>query len=131
MEIKPKHIFYFDEDELLDDFCDQVGCHCCDGTDMNGEPNGYGCDEGEKFQDDNWRLIVNAEDEKYMSKIRDEIENRRAEPRCEVDLHKAIKILGADEDVHRIILEIQENLHISILEVLEPLEKNTEWLKIK
>lgn len=24
-------------------YCNKINCHECDGTDFNGEPNGYGC----------------------------------------------------------------------------------------
>ena len=33
----------FDEDKHGERFCKKMKCHECDGTDFNGEPNGYGC----------------------------------------------------------------------------------------
>jgi hypothetical protein len=33
----------FDEDKYVKAYCIRQNCHSCDGTDFNGEPNGYGC----------------------------------------------------------------------------------------
>lgn len=55
-EFKPEKAYYRDISDLEDEYCDQIGCHACDGTDQNGEPNGYGCEEREiwanKYFDD-------------------------------------------------------------------------------
>ena len=40
---------YEDENELIDEFCRKSKCTNCHGTDMNGEPNGYGCTDMEAF----------------------------------------------------------------------------------
>ena len=33
----------FDPDDYVDRFCRRSKCDACQGTDENGEPNGYGC----------------------------------------------------------------------------------------
>lgn len=40
-------IYYYDSEALDDMYCNEHNCHSCDGTDMSGEPNGYGCDARE------------------------------------------------------------------------------------
>lgn len=59
--LKPLKDQYSDEDELTDEFCRRNGCSECNGSDHNGEPNGYGCDFMEKFVDDNYHLIIDDE----------------------------------------------------------------------
>ena len=34
----------FDGEKYEKAFCNKIDCHCCEGTDYSGEPNGYGCD---------------------------------------------------------------------------------------
>lgn len=33
----------FDRDKYIKSYCNKRNCHSCDGTDFNGEANGYGC----------------------------------------------------------------------------------------
>lgn len=33
----------FDSDKYTKSYCKRQNCNSCDGTDFNGEPNGYGC----------------------------------------------------------------------------------------
>lgn len=47
--MKPLKKKYEDENDLIDEFCSRSECRSCMGTDMNGEPNGYGCDGLEVF----------------------------------------------------------------------------------
>ena len=38
-----------DENELIDEYCKSQNCSACNGTDINGEPNGYGCPDMEEY----------------------------------------------------------------------------------
>ena len=41
---------YKDDNELIEEFCNRMKCHICEGSDeSSGEPNGYGCDAMEDF----------------------------------------------------------------------------------
>ena len=43
-DLKEKDIMKdFDCDKYTEAFCKRMKCNECDGTDYNGEPNGYGC----------------------------------------------------------------------------------------
>ena len=48
---------YENVNELIDEFCLKKKCSICQGTDMEGEPNGYGCDGMEAFVEKNSHLI--------------------------------------------------------------------------
>lgn len=50
--------YYKDEDDLNQGYCDIKKCCQCDGTDQNGEPNGYGCPGQEKFIEKYWNSII-------------------------------------------------------------------------
>lgn len=58
--------YYRDENDFIEDYCISVDCGACNGTDQNGEPNGYGCPAKEEFIDNNY--------EKYMLEDDDIIE---------------------------------------------------------
>jgi len=57
-KMKPLLYHYLDEDILGDEYCHRVGCNACFGSDINGEPNGYGCEGRENFTYENDELIV-------------------------------------------------------------------------
>ena len=74
--IKPRVSHYVDDNDLIDDFCSQMKCNLCHGTDQNGEPNGYGCPSMEEFQDKYDDYILEY-DEAYdlVKKERDELKD--------------------------------------------------------
>jgi hypothetical protein len=41
-------------------FCKRMNCSACDGTGLDGEPNGYGCKEAEEFNEELMGDIINA-----------------------------------------------------------------------
>jgi hypothetical protein len=49
----------FDEDAIGDAFCLSQGCSECQGSDYNGEPNGYGCEGRDNFVSKRFREILN------------------------------------------------------------------------
>ena len=53
----PKKSSYADENELIDEYCDKQNCTACNGSDVNGEPNGYGCDGLEEWLEKHSNLI--------------------------------------------------------------------------
>ena len=81
---------YFYDVEALDNlYCNNNDCHSCDGTDMSGEPNGYGCDLRDQWvldtvesghyeeiptDENNLKLFVSLEDyEKRIDLLQEEI----------------------------------------------------------
>ena len=48
----------FDEDKYLGKFCNKVNCYACDGTDFNGEPNGYGCQGNDDYIKSRYNSIL-------------------------------------------------------------------------
>ena len=53
----PKKTRYTDEDELIDEYCEKQGCTACNGTDVNGEANGYGCPQMQEWVEKHSYLI--------------------------------------------------------------------------
>ena len=51
-------IYYNDEDDLGQAYCDSKNCSACEGTGQDGETNVYGCKGQEEFMEDNWGLII-------------------------------------------------------------------------
>ena len=48
----------FDDDKYTDAYCRKMKCNDCMGTDMNGEPNGYGCNGLEKRIENMYNSIL-------------------------------------------------------------------------
>jgi len=48
----------FDSDKHGERFCKKENCHECDGTDFNGEPNGYGCEAQDEYIDSRYQSIL-------------------------------------------------------------------------
>lgn len=64
-EIKPKkdHYLFSEEDDFGDEYCHGVGCSACFGTKPESyEPNGYGCDDREKFEEKYAHLVMDHEE---------------------------------------------------------------------
>ena len=47
-----------DVDRFTERYCAKVGCRECNGTDMNGEPNGYGCQDQEDYAQKCYQSIL-------------------------------------------------------------------------
>lgn len=51
--------YYVNEDEFLDVFCKQHDCNdCAAGTDQNGEPYSYGCDDRDYWLGDEEHQLI-------------------------------------------------------------------------
>jgi len=48
----------FDGEKHGNRFCEKQGCRMCFGKDLNGEPNGYGCDAQEKYEQSRYDAIL-------------------------------------------------------------------------
>lgn len=48
----------FDADKYTKAYCNRKQCSYCDGTDYNGEPNGYGCDGLDKRVETMYKSIL-------------------------------------------------------------------------
>ena len=53
----PNKKSYEEENDLIDEYCKRQGCSTCNGSDMNGEPNGYGCKNMEAWVEKHAGLI--------------------------------------------------------------------------
>jgi len=49
----------FDGEKYIKSYCNKHKCHQCEGTDFNGEPNGYGCAGLEKRIETMYASILN------------------------------------------------------------------------
>ena len=49
----------FEEDKYIKSYCKRHNCNQCEGTDFNGEPNGYGCEGLKKRVDTMYTSILN------------------------------------------------------------------------
>ncbi len=59
--LKPRHTFYTDPEQLDSEYCSVSECSECDGTDMNGEPNGYGCTARDNWVEKHLHLVHDEE----------------------------------------------------------------------
>lgn len=48
----------FEPDKYVDAYCRRQKCKTCEGTDINGEPNGYGCQGLEDRQERMYNSIL-------------------------------------------------------------------------
>ena len=48
----------FDPSKYDGKFCKKINCHECEGTDFNGEPNGYGCQANEDYITSRYQSIL-------------------------------------------------------------------------
>lgn len=55
--------YYSDENDLIEDYCKSVNCNICHGSDLNGEPNGYGCRGLDDFLEENTDELVLTDDD--------------------------------------------------------------------
>ena len=55
----------FDEDKYTKSYCKRQKCNACDGSDYNGEPNGYGC----KGLEDRVNTMYNSILKRRMKKL--------------------------------------------------------------
>jgi type I site-specific restriction-modification system R (restriction) subunit len=58
--------YYKDEEVLEREFCRKENCSTCDGSDENGEPNGYGCSHNEKYIEENYKYIASESEENFF-----------------------------------------------------------------
>ena len=56
-ELKPLNDFYLDPEQLDEEYCSRVNCQACEGTDQNGEPNGYGCSSRDNWVEKHLELV--------------------------------------------------------------------------
>ena len=51
--------FFNSDDDVAEYYCTNVrGCNACGGSDMNGEPNGYGCEAQEDYIEENIHKVL-------------------------------------------------------------------------
>ena len=48
----------FDEDKHGETYCKKKKCRACEGTDENGEPNGYGCVGRDEYISNRYNSIL-------------------------------------------------------------------------
>lgn len=96
----PLKKYYRSEDELGDEYCQRMGCKSCHGTDDNGEPNGYGCEQADEFYCNNEHLIMDGD---AISFLLEEENKKLAEQVVEtiafcIDLQLYVKSVFFDND---------------------------------
>ena len=47
----------FDVEKYNGKYCKKMKCTACDGTDFNGEPNGYGCEGNDNYIESRYQSI--------------------------------------------------------------------------
>lgn len=55
----------FDPDKYDGIYCKKMNCHACEGTDYNGDPNGYGCQGNDEYIDKRYNSILKRRLKKY------------------------------------------------------------------
>jgi len=89
MDIKPEHKIYLEGEEIELEYCNQINCNLCHGTEPESyEPRGYGCEAAEKFAIKYAHLSVEDMSEDDFNKIRGyyeqlEQENRALQISCD------------------------------------------------
>lgn len=78
--------YFYDSEVLENVYCSNNNCHSCDGTDVSGEPNGYGCDAREdwvveQIESENYEEITGDFDNLYV-RLSD-VEDLISEPKHE------------------------------------------------
>ncbi len=54
----------FDEDKYIKSYCKSKKCNMCNGSNFNGESNGYGCEGLEKRINNMYNSILNRRKKK-------------------------------------------------------------------
>lgn len=62
----------FDPDKYIESYCRRMNCRACEGTDLNGEPNGYGCHGLEKRQETMYQSILKRRRSSHEKKTKKE-----------------------------------------------------------
>lgn len=71
---------YICDDEIGDEFCTRLKCKLCNGSDINGEPNGYGCEWRDKYLETNEELLVDFDTAYFLqTKKIDALEKEKAD----------------------------------------------------
>lgn len=91
--IKRIPVYYTDEDGFYDLYCKSENCEACFGTNPEGEPNGYGCEDRDEYDGDgNNHLLENSSNTQWV-----ELKDYR---QLEDNAEEAVKFLLADIKKH-------------------------------
>jgi len=62
-------VWFANEDDCGDNFCKIEHCRECEGTDFNGESNGYACDGREEYIEKNYNSIISENPDAAIAEL--------------------------------------------------------------
>ena len=108
MKIEEINVYYKDVEALEERFCKINDCTACNGSDPNGEPNGYGCDTRDKWvESEMFTLVEEQKEECFYSKT------------------EADKVI---DSMHELLLEMSETVIELTDNALEEMGVNKDYV---
>jgi len=113
---KPEHKIYLEGEEIELEYCKQINCNLCHGTEPESyEPRGYGCEAAEKFAIKYAHLSVEDMSEDDFNKIRGyyeqlEQENRELQISCDGFAEQSSKLEAKIHNIEEGLKQLEDVL---------------------